>query len=301
MIYIYRSAVSEGADTLTEDILMQGTRAKRTRGKLLANLQAGDSVVCWGTPLPTPLVVPLNTISVLNNQPVVSKFQEAQTLAQAGVRTVQVSRTRPAQAARAPFREALYPIELGGAKNFTVTDAEIFARKLNEFVANERQRRAEHNARPAVQDEWLPRRSNHVGGSDLLKPPVVPDYYSKKENIVEEYRLHMFLGKSIRAGKKEQQATRPDGHTPAHGWIRSFDAGWKINYAGFKSNEAMRSLAASALKALKLDFGAVDLGKLADGSYIVLEVNRAPGVEGGTSATYAKKIIAWSKGELRAE
>jgi hypothetical protein len=175
-------------------------------------------------------------------------------------------------------------------------------RRAQLFVEQERRRKQEYDAQPApLAEEWLGRRNNHVGGADLLAVPAQPDYYSRKENIVEEYRIHMFLGKSIRAGKKEKQATRPDGRTPAHPWIRSFDAGWKINYQGFKSNEAMRDLANKALKALKLDFGAVDLGKLADGSYIVLEVNRAPGVEGGTAETYAKKIIAWSKGELKAE
>lgn len=302
MIYIYRRAASEGADTLAEDILLQGTRAKRTRGKLLANLAAGDSVVCWGDPLPAPLAVPLNALKTLNNVPVISKFTEAQTLAAAGVKTVQVSRNTPNVRAvvRPPYQARTYQILDGGAIN-EGRAVDLIA-GLQAYLAEERRRREEYNRQPAAPaEEWLPRRNNHVGGADLLAAPAAPDYYSKKENIVEEYRLHMFLGKSIRAGVKQKQETRPDGHTPAHPWIRSFNAGWKINYQGFKSNEAMRTLAASALKALKLDFGAVDMGKLADGSYIVLEVNRAPGVEGGTSETYAKKIIAWSKGELKAE
>src|SRR5678815_4512135 len=54
---------------------------------------------------------------------------------------------------------------------------------------------------------WLPRKNDHVGGDDLLtKRGFIPDFYSRKENITEEYRLHSFNGKSIRAGKKIPRA-----------------------------------------------------------------------------------------------
>lgn len=302
MIFIYRRAASEGADTLAEEILLQGTRAKRTRGKLLATVTANDYLVCWGDPVENgalPVVLPKNRF--LNNTAIISKFTEAQTLKAAGVRTVEVSRTKPV--GRAVARPAYIGAKLAlNGGNFDLRDLEGISRAITVFQQQERERMRQHEAQPAVPAEtWLARRNNHIGGADLLAAPQAPDYYSKKEDIVEEYRLHMFLGKSIRAGVKTKQQTRPDGRTPAHEWIRSFDAGWKINYQGFKSNEAMRKISADALKALKLDFGAVDLGKLRDGSFIVLEVNRAPGVEGGTTETYAKKIIAWSKGELVAE
>lgn len=291
MIYVYRRAVSEGADTLVEDICLQGTRARRTRGQLLERAVDGDFIVCWGDPLPG--AVPRG-VKVLNNVAGLSKFAEAQKLAEAGVSTVQVSRVRPAAQRRAPFTEAT--TELRGAQRISVADAEAIARGLLQFVNQETERRRQHEAQPLVQDEWLPRRNNHVGGSDLLTAPAQPDYYSKKENIVEEYRLHMFDGKSIRAGVKQQRPTRPNG-APSHPWIRSFDAGWIIAYENFQSTREQRDIAAKAIKALGLDFGAVDLGKRADGSLIVLEVNRAPGVEGGTAEAYARKIIAWTNPE----
>jgi hypothetical protein len=149
---------------------------------------------------------------------------------------------------------------------------------------------------PAVLAEtWLARRSNHVGGDDLLAEIAQGDFYSQKEDITEEYRLHMFDKKSLRAGKKVQRPARPDGSAP-HPWIRSFDAGWIIQYDGFRSTREQRTLAAAALRALNLDFAAVDIGKKRDGSLIVLEVNRAPGVEGNTINAYARKIISWAAG-----
>lgn len=135
---------------------------------------------------------------------------------------------------------------------------------------------------------WLPRRNNHMGGHDLLQPGKA-DYWVEKEDIVEEYRIHCFLGKSIRAGKKVPMT---DGG-PVHAWVRTYDAGWRLRYRGFKSTLVMRKLAVEALKALELDFGAVDIGKKADGKLLVLEVNRAPGIEGRTVDAYANAVRKW--------
>jgi hypothetical protein len=41
----------------------------------------------------------------------------------------------------------------------------------------------------------------------------------------------------------------------------------------------------------------VDIGVRADGSLLVLEVNRAPGLEGGTITRYADAIRKWQNGE----
>ena len=134
-------------------------------------------------------------------------------------------------------------------------------------------------------DGWLPRLSNHIGGHDLIQPPANADYWVRKEHLVEEFRIHCFRGKSIRAGVKVPR----EGVDP-HEWIRSLDSGWRICYDGFKSKKAMRQLAASACEALGLDFGAVDIGRKKDKSYIVLEVNRAPGLEGGSVEAYARAL-----------
>jgi len=302
MIYIYRRAASEGATLLAEDITLLGTRARRTQGQMLRqNIQPGDAVVCWGDALPEDLRVRPNQIKVLNNVAPLSKYQEAVRLREAGVSTVEVALQRPAPrvVARAPFAVDRYAILPG---NYTALELAGVIAQAQEFIRREQTRRAAYDAQPApVADNsiWLARRNNHVGGSDLLgiRPGGAGDYYSKKETLVEEFRLHMFDGKSIRAGvKRVRPEGRPNTGGAAHEWIRSYDAGWIIAYEGFQSTKAQRELAASALTALGLNFGAVDIGRKADGSLIVLEVNRAPGVEGGTAAAYANKIIAWARG-----
>jgi hypothetical protein len=152
---------------------------------------------------------------------------------------------------------------------------------------------------PAIKVTWLGRRMKHIGGNDLLNPTTTPEFYSKKEDLVQEFRVHSFLGKSIRAGVKDVR----DGYALtgitnfAHPWIRSWDGGWRIKYDGVTSKMKHRDLAHKAVKALGLDFGAVDIGERADGSLIVLEVNRAPGLEGGTIDAYATAIQDWAKKE----
>ena len=306
MLYIFRSRNSNGARDLTEGILLLGTMARRTKGQMLRTLTAQDAVVCWGDHFAAP-----NGIRTLNNVAPLNKFNEALKLKAEGVPTVQVSRTKPAAAAGRPAVAAQPEVRgerpafsLGpylGLVHLNARQTDLLYQDLQRhFEAPLPVISAAVPAQPAVPGEtWLPRKNNHVGGNDLLVDNLQDaDFYSKKEDIVEEYRLHMFKGKSIRAGKKTQKATRPDGRTAPHQWIRSLDAGWFINYEGFQSTKPMRKLAADALKALGLDFGAVDMAKKADGTLIVLEVNRAPGLEGNTIRTYAQKIIQWYNGAV---
>lgn len=139
---------------------------------------------------------------------------------------------------------------------------------------------------------WIPRKNNHVGGNDIIKPPSAPDYWSKYVKLEKEFRIHCFKGKSLRAGQKI-----PREGVKQHEWCRSFDGGWRISYDEFKSSKELREVAAKAIEALGLDFGAVDIGKIGKGSNIVLEVNRAPGLEGNTITTYAEAIKKWASGE----
>lgn len=143
----------------------------------------------------------------------------------------------------------------------------------------------------ARKDGWLGRDNDHTGGLDLLDPTRNPDYYVKRENLVREYRVHSFMGRSIRAGIKKHR----EGFAKPHEWIRSWDGGWKISYDGESVKQRHRDVAHQALKALGLDFGAVDIGEKKDKSVVVLEVNRAPGLEGGTIEAYARAIREWAK------
>lgn len=129
-------------------------------------------------------------------------------------------------------------------------------------------------------DEWLVRDASHRGGQDLLKDRLLV----VKEPIVEEYRVHSWMGKSLRTAVKVP--ARPDHHP----WIRSHLSGWKFSYDPDRIPKGIRKLAHQAVQALGLDFGAVDLGQLEDGTFMVLEVNSAPGLEGQTFDRYAEAI-----------
>lgn len=293
MLWIYRRRNSTGARDLAEGIMLgvdggaRGVQCRRTKGQALRALTNQDQVICWGD-----FFAAQPGVRTLNNVEPLSKFAEAQRLAEKGIATVKVSRTRPnvAAAARPAFVENQFTVAAG---SYTAGQLEEFLQSIQDFRQRETTRRQQWAAAPVTPVEtWLPRSNRHVGGNDLLNGVDAPDFYSKKENIVEEYRVHMFRGKSIRAGKKMQQPQRPAGGAP-HAWIRSFDAGWVIRYDGFQSTKPMRKLAREALKALGLDFGAVDIAKKSDGTLMVLECNRAPGVEGGTIESYAKHIINW--------
>lgn len=164
-------------------------------------------------------------------------------------------------------------------------------------------------------------RSNyHVGGSDLLAG-TGRDYYTEKLDFRHEFRIHVFRGVSIRAGLKVHrpgvcaQANRAHGqclgcegvprdeytlgrnalpHGP-HPWIRTYEAGWRLDYGQACQRvlrQVVRDEAKKAVEALGLDFGAVDVGYTADRRPVVLEVNLAPGLDQGPSVeVYARKII----------
>jgi hypothetical protein len=271
MIYVYRRRASDSARDLAEAMNVNCRRLNDLGRAHFGNgVRAGDVVICWGEAL-----APINGVKILNGAGLTNKMEDARLLRAANVPTVEVSQTRP------PAVPANDWVEFQAAR-LNRDNARRVITQLQAFLATP----------VPVPMTWLARRFNHVGGADLLQPPPQPDYFSKKEDLREEYRIHCFDGKSIRAGVKvPREGTQP------HAWIRSLDGGWRIRYDEFASKKAMRELAAQAVAALGLQFGAVDIGKKADNSLIVLEVNRAPGLEGNTTTVYANAIETWLKGE----
>ena len=217
-----------------------------------------DTIICWGMTLPK-----LEGVKILNGVRTGDKLAQAKALVAANIPTITVSTW----------------MELRGKPDLKV---------------------------------WLPRTNDHEGAADLLNPiqPLKAGFFVKKLDLQKEYRIHSFDGKSIRAGVKVPREgfkpfpkdMNPDiwrlGTKFYHPWIRAFDSGWRLDYAGFKSNAKMRKIAHDAVKALKLTFAAVDIGEQLDGSLVVLEVNKAPGIEGGSIEAYAKHILSWSRGTL---
>lgn len=307
MLYIFRDQPSMSAKLLAEAV--DGIRLRRPEN-LLRRARATDKVVMWGT------CVPAIRGLVLNNIPLQNKYEDAMKLKAAGIRTIEVGKTRPAPVATVAPPDPLLPIwddAQDAAEAFTQlvltrnpvaqTGVKELIDKLGKVKAG--MLTAAPVAPPQTVGEWLGRKYHHVGGNDLLTPKTTPDFYVKKETFVNEYRVHSFLGKSIRAGKKIPRT--PQGETPftgtPHPWVRSFNAGWWLTYddeALGDNKQQKRDLAHKAVKTLGLNFGAVDIGETGRGELIVLEINRAPGVENGTVEAYARSIRKWASGEWTA-
>lgn len=107
-------------------------------------------------------------------------------------------------------------------------------------------------------------------------------YFKRKQ----EFRIHVWGHDVIDIQLKK----RRNGVT-ADTRIRSYDNGWVFCRQGVASPQCVTEAAVAAVRALSLDFGAVDIGY--NGHYrraAVFEVNTAPGIEGATVEKYADKI-----------
>ena len=302
--YVYRRQVSDSARELA--MALGATRYRGTTYPIERKVRPGDVVIAWGESLPA-----LNQVRTLNGGPIRSKYDDAVALRLANVNTIEVARQRPAPIPIAPatdpavalFREALETSEeFGNLAEIQTAQLRLppFRAGLTALMAsltslNQALDVPAPIARVEAVVDWVGRNNDHVGGNDLLNPTTNPAYYSKKENFVQEFRIHSFLGRSIRAGVKVPR----EDMTP-HAWVRSWDGGWRMNYDGVTAQQAHRIIAHQACQALNLDFGAVDIGEKADGTLVVLEVNRAPGLEGGTITRYAGAINRWMSGEWTA-
>lgn len=296
-IFVYRTAASSSARELAT--ALNGRRVRETNN-LRRLLRTGDFVVCWGERL-----APIHGVHILNGGPLANKMEDAIKLRQERVPTVEVSRN-PGFTTRPPAEHdqvrPLWTEAMEAAEAFTEVQYDRTSQILRDGVGQLHGLLGRlHTALlrplpPEVQPvEWLGRTTHHTGGLDLLNPTPEPEYYVKKENLVHEYRVHSFQGRSIRAGVK----THRDGFQNPHAWIRSWDAGWRISYDGATVRQTHRDLAHRACRALGLDFGGVDIGQKADGTLLVLEVNRACGLEGGTIEAYADAIRGWINGPRR--
>lgn len=305
MIFVYRQEASTGATQLAD--ALNGLRWRGTRTPIERKARSGDVVISWGETV-GQLV---NGVKVLNKAPIQNKYQDALKLKEAGVSTIQVSLNRPVNVTAQPAvigtdpAVAIYDAALLAANDFVDVDftrnSQVYKDGVNQLIERlSSLRNALQTPVPAARaavaamnvGEWVARLRNHVGGNDLLNPPNTPEYYAKKETFTNEYRIHSFRGHSIRAGKKA-----PREGVQQHAWVRSWDGGWRILYDGVSAKQAQRNIAHEAVKALGLDFGAVDIGERADGTLVVLEVNRAPGIEGGTVEKYSEAIQKWIAGE----
>jgi hypothetical protein len=154
------------------------------------------------------------------------------------------------------------------------------------------------------------RRIHHTRGTDIVlvqcgRPnPAkrVSDFYTTVIPKKREFRVWAFRGVPI--GTYEKTLTYPRQYGMKG---RSRDVwNWRNGFAyGFvHQNEVpkpLKALGVSAVDALGLDFGAVDIIQGNDDRYYVLEVNSAPGVEGRRQGitSLVNHIEAWAKGGFK--
>lgn len=119
-----------------------------------------------------------------------------------------------------------------------------------------------------------------------------------------EARYHVFNGEVIDVQRKmrinpERFARIPEALRKLSYWIRNRSNGWIFarvpDRGGVPTHEGAALAAVSAVRALGLDFGAVDL-RIRGDKAVILEVNSAPGLEGTTLAKYQAKIREFFNG-----
>ena len=132
----------------------------------------------------------------------------------------------------------------------------------------------------------------HVGGSGFFLISSQRDFDLARQHLhcthfmayiptQREYRVHVFNGAVIGAGEKLMDT---QNCTSLH--IRNVGTGWTFRYNNIdRIPRDVERVGVDAVRALGLDFGAVDVLKSINDNFYVLEVNTAPSlvkpVEGG--------------------
>jgi len=119
------------------------------------------------------------------------------------------------------------------------------------------------------------------------------ELYTKGIPIRREYRVHVFNGEIIDHVQK-RRCLDADTNSVSE-YIRNHTQGWVFVRGGFDRLTEVEEQAIKAVKALGLDFGAVDIiVEKHTGLCFVLEVNTAMGMDAG-STTLAKYTSAFNK------
>lgn len=117
-------------------------------------------------------------------------------------------------------------------------------------------------------------------GHEVPEAPLYTKYIFKEK----EFRIHVVGGKVIDTQRKIKD---PDKEVVT--WkVRSHANGFIFARNGIEASEERDKLAIAAMKAIMLDFGAVDIIQDKQGVYYVLEINTAPGLEGLTIELYSQ-------------
>lgn len=121
----------------------------------------------------------------------------------------------------------------------------------------------------------------------LPDAPLYVKYYPKEY----EYRVHVFQGKVVDIQQKRKR-TNYQGEPDLK--IRNHHTGWvycRHSYVPPPCIDQIKEHCIKAVATLCLDFGAVDvIYSKKNNSFVILEINTAPGMEGETINIYANQI-----------
>lgn len=163
----------------------------------------------------------------------------------------------------------------------TGKDVETVPWTANKAVAQEWQAKG----RTVVVREVL---TGHSGNGILIieENQDIPDapLYTQYVFKTKEFRVHATQSEVF----DTQRKVRDPDQEPLSWKVRSAKNGFIFQRNNIKPSGDRDNLAMSAVKALGLDFGAVDIVEDKDGKLFVLEVNTAPGLEGQTITTYTE-------------
>lgn len=126
-------------------------------------------------------------------------------------------------------------------------------------------------------------------GDSFPSAPLYVEYVPK----TQEYRVHVVNGQAIFCQQKKRE--RDNEQTKDQKLIRNYDNGWVFCLVHGEPPKGVKDAAVSAVAALGLDYGAVDIVVGRDsGKPFVLECNTAPGLSSPTLiAAYKEAFTAW--------
>lgn len=104
--------------------------------------------------------------------------------------------------------------------------------------------------------------------------------------VKPDYEARVHVGDRLIIDTAQKKRRKMENPPPLRYWIRNYQNGWVFTRKDVDLPEVVTEAAISAVAALALDFGAVDV-IVHNGRPYILEVNTAPGLQGTTLQRYA--------------
>ncbi len=236
----------------TTRTLAAGLNARLAKPRLTSNKAVrADLIINWGTS--SPLFM-LHNARLLNNPDAV------------GVACSKLNTLRLLNQQKVPCLS--FSTERNDALSWLVDGSSVVCRDVLNGKSGE-------GIRIIKRFEW------HRAGRpdpDFGRARLFTRYFPKKREV----RVHVGGGEVLAVAEKLKRLGQAGDN-----WVRSHSRGWIFAEARPELGEAPE-VARSAVKALGLDFGAVDIGLDNDNHAVVIEVNTAPGLEGRTLDSYLR-------------